>query len=379
MAHILCVDDELVMAKLIERMLRPSHEVEIATTPSTARSLLVEEDFDLMLLDVNMPGQNGIDLLREVRGTHPETAVVLVTGVESAELAEAAFELGASGYLVKPFERTELEITVRNGLRRREQEHSYRARADELERLVEQRTARLRETTARALRSEQRVRDVQAEMIRRLSIAIECRDRQSPARVERVGSYTFVLARHAGIPVARAALLRLAAPLRDIGNIAIPDAILQTPGPLSAEQRTLMESHTTVGHTILAGSDHELLQLAASIALTHHEWMDGSGYPHGLAGDGIPLEGRLVAITDAFDALTNARPRRPAFGVREALEVMRGEGGHFDPDLFATFARLFRGDELQTAVDALVREAERPVGGGEGGWLPPPDGPRHAP
>ena len=185
---------------------------------------------------------------------------------------------------------------------------------------------------------EQELRQSREETIYRLARAAEFRNEETGQHIERVSRYSAVLAEQLGLEQARCELLRLASPLHDIGKIAIPDRILLKPGALTPEERQHMEAHAELGYGMLADSDRELLELAALVALTHHERFDGTGYPRGLAGDEIPLEGRIVAVADVFDALTSDRVYRPAFALHEALQVLRdGRGSDFDPVVLDAF------------------------------------------
>jgi HD-GYP domain-containing protein (c-di-GMP phosphodiesterase class II) len=215
-----------------------------------------------------------------------------------------------------------------------------RRAADLNENLVERAAIeqRLRETIEDLERSENALEHSQEETIMRLSMAVERRDQETGDHIERMGRYCSLLASKLGWNDQRCELLRIAAPLHDVGKIAIPDAILLKPGALSPEERVEIERHAEIGHEILAGSDSPLLDLAARIALSHHEHWDGNGYPNGLVGEEIPIEGRMAAIADVFDALTSDRVYRPAMTVERALAIMsEGRGAHFDPTLLDTF------------------------------------------
>ncbi len=178
----------------------------------------------------------------------------------------------------------------------------------------------------------------QSETVRRLSMAVEFRDEDTGAHIERIGRFSTLLAEHVGLDAELCERLGYAAPLHDVGKVAIPDAILLKPGPLTAEERAIVETHTEEGHRLLRGSSSSILDLAATIALSHHEKWDGSGYPRGLAGEEIPLEGRIVAVADVFDALTSDRVYRTAYSVEQAVHLMREQRGHhFDPVLLDTF------------------------------------------
>jgi HD-GYP domain-containing protein (c-di-GMP phosphodiesterase class II) len=197
---------------------------------------------------------------------------------------------------------------------------------------------RLRSTILDLERSENALVHSQEETIMRLSLAVESRDAETGSHIERMGRYCALLAGKLGWNEDRCELLRIASPLHDVGKIAIPDSILQKPGAFTPDERVAMELHAEIGHRILAGSDSPLLDLAARIALTHHEQWDGSGYPNGTVGENIPLEGRIAAIADVFDALTSDRVYRKAMPIEKALSIMtEGRGSHFDPELLDVF------------------------------------------
>jgi HD domain/B12 binding domain len=178
----------------------------------------------------------------------------------------------------------------------------------------------------------------QAETVRRLSMAVEFRDEDTGAHIERIGRFSTLLAEQVGMESDFCATLSHAAPLHDVGKVAIPDAILLKPGQLTVEERAIVETHAEEGHRLLRGSSSSILELAATIALSHHEKWDGSGYPRGAVGEAIPIEGRIVAVADVFDALTSDRVYRRAFTVEEAVEMMLEQRGrHFDPVLLDAF------------------------------------------
>jgi methanogenic corrinoid protein MtbC1 len=178
----------------------------------------------------------------------------------------------------------------------------------------------------------------QAETVQRLSMAVEFRDEDTGAHIERIGRFSVLLAEHIGMDAEFCERLRHAAPLHDVGKVAIPDAILLKPGPLTPEERAIVETHAEEGHRLVRGSSSSILDMAATIALSHQEKWDGSGYPRGLKGEAIPIEGRIVAVADVFDALTSDRVYRKAFSVEDAIQMMREQRGrHFDPILLDAF------------------------------------------
>ena len=337
--RILIVDDEDQIRSLLARLLG-AHGFECVAAESAAagRRLLEETPIALVLSDVNMPGESGLDFTREVLAHHPDTAVVMVTGMDDRLYAEAAIELGAYGYILKPFKPNELIINVGNALRRRSLEIENRNQRERLEQTVLDRTSALRDTIARLESSESELRRLREETIRRLSWAAESRNQETGEHIVRMSLYCALLARLCGLDAERAEAIRVASPMHDVGKIGIPDRILLKPGRLTEEERRVMEANTEMGHRILAGSGVELLDLAARMALTHHERIDGTGYPSALAGEAIPIEGRICAVADVFDALTSDRVYRKAFQPDEARAMMlEGRGTQFDADLLDLF------------------------------------------
>lgn len=221
---------------------------------------------------------------------------------------------------------------------------------DALEEEVESRTSELK----RAL-SELEI--AQAETVQRLSMAVEFRDEDTGAHIERIGRFSVLLAEHIGMDKDFCERLRHAAPLHDVGKVAIPDAILLKPGPLTPEERAIVETHAEEGHRLVRGSSSSILDMAATIALSHQEKWDGTGYPRGLKGEAIPIEGRIVAVADVFDALTSDRVYRKAFSVEEAIEMMLEQRGrHFDPVLLDAFMEVLghTGPDAQESQDPAV-------------------------
>jgi cyclic di-GMP phosphodiesterase len=333
--RILTTDDRPEVLRLVERTLGQRYECEFATSVAEAREKLAGATFQAALCDIQMPGESGLVLVEEIARNHPQTAIVLVTGVDDPEVAEQAFRLGAHGYLVKPFWPGQLLITTANALRQREFELAEQDRHARLLGSAKEKTEGLRHELIEAQR--RAIEDLQAsrqEMVERLARAIEMHDAETGRHVNRMASIVAFLGAKLGLDHHQVLLLRAAAPLHDIGKIGIPDEILHKKGPLSSDERAEMELHTTVGHQILADSESDVLRMGASIALTHHEHFDGGGYPQGLSGDRIPLAGRIAAVADVFDALLSDRSYRPALPVDGAVEAMRrGRGTHFDPQV----------------------------------------------
>jgi putative two-component system response regulator len=341
--RILIVDDEEQIRTLLARLLgAQGYECLTAEDAASAWQVLKETRVALVLSDVNMPGESGIDFTREVLKQYPDTAVVMVTGMDDRRYADVAIELGAYGYILKPFKPNELIINVGNAVRRRALEIENRGHRERLEQTVLDRTAALRDTIAQLETSDAELRLLREETIRRLSSAAEFRSQETGEHIVRMSLYCALLAQLAEVDADRAEMMRIASPMHDVGKLGIPDAILLKPGPLTTEEREVMEDHAEIGYRILAGSQVELLDLAALMALTHHERIDGTGYPRGLAGDEIPIEGRIAAVADVFDALTSDRVYRPAFTPDEARAMMEeGRGTQFDADLLDLFFGAF--------------------------------------
>ena len=324
--RVLIVDDEEPVREMIARMVTSGEELECETAADAAeaRMLLAREGFSIVICDVNMPGESGTDLTIWIREHHPDVAVLMATGIDDPQLAQSVLEIGAYGYLVKPFKRHEVQINVANALGRRRLEQENRDHRALLEQRVEERTQELRRS--------------REETIRRLSLAIEFRSRETGEHVERIGSGAALVARRLRLDPGRCELIRLAAPLHDVGKIGISDEILLKSEGLTESERQRMEDHAEIGYRLLTGSGSDLLETAATIAWTHHECWDGSGYPRKLSGNAIPIEGRITAVLDVFDALTHDRVYRPAMPIATALEMIRmGRATHFDPVVLDAF------------------------------------------
>lgn len=325
MPKILIVDDEENICTLIGRILEAEGNwCETALNADQALDLLQKTEFNLMLCDINMPGRNGIELLRIVHKSYPDLAVIMASAIDDRKVAIETLEIGAYGYVIKPFEKNELIINVTNALRRRELEIAYRRHNEELETLVEARTLELWKS--------------REETIHRLAKAAEFRDNETAQHTIRMGEYCGILAQQTSLPDRECEMIRSASPLHDVGKIGIPDTILLKPGKLTDEEFEIIKEHSMIGYRILGASSSEVLNLGSIIALTHHEKFDGSGYPGGLQGNNIPVAGRIAAICDVFDALTSQRVYKAAMSIDGALEILRaGRGNHFDPYLLDAF------------------------------------------
>ena len=337
--NILIVDDEEPIRRLLGYLLEPhGYKVALAGEAREARQRMESGSYALVLCDVNMPGESGMDLIRHILTQYPSTAVIMITGLDSPVLANAALDMGAFGYVIKPFEANEVLINVANALRRRKLEIENAMHRENLEEVVRTRTIALQQALEWLERSEKELRLSREETIQRLAIAAEYRDSSTAQHIQRMSHYCELLALRYGLSPERCDLIRTASPMHDIGKIGTPDHVLLKPGKFTPEEFKVITQHTEIGYRILAGSDSELLKVAALIAWTHHERFDGTGYPRGLKGETIPLEGRITAIADNFDALTTQRVYKPAYDFDHAKELMLKERGkHFDPELLDIF------------------------------------------
>ena len=327
-AKVLVVDDELVVRTIISRYLATEgYQSAAAGTVEEAWEMLQRESFDAVLSDIRMPGKSGMELLAMIEAQMPNVAVVMVSASDDRHTAIRALEMGAYGYLMKPFDEDEFAICLANALRRRTLEMLRTDYERSLEEQVHART--------------EAVRQREEEITLRLLSAAEFRHDETHAHLQRIGLYSATMAQVLGWDQQSVADLRLAAMMHDVGKIGIPDRILLKPGPLTADEYETMKEHTEIGARILQGSQIPLLCMGQEIALSHHERWDGMGYPQQLAGPDTPQAGRIVAVLDVYDALTNHRVYRPAMPEAEALALMRAEGpGHFDPTLFTCFLDL---------------------------------------
>jgi putative two-component system response regulator len=326
---ILVVDEEEAVRRMLHRLLnRRGYQADTAGSLEEAIEKLNAREFALVLADLNMSAGSGLELLGHMSRSHPNTAAVMVTGVDDPEIAGRALDEGAFGYVIKPFEANEIIIAIVNALKRRALEIENRRHRGRLEEMVQERTSELWTAVSQLEKAHLRIRKSQEETVYRLSLAAEFRDDETANHIQRMSRYCALLARKVDDDEDRVELIRVASIMHDVGKIGIPDSILLKPGRLTEEERAIMETHAELGHRILSGSESDLLELAAAIAVTHHERVDGSGYPNGLTGEDIRLEGRIAAIADVFDALSTDRVYRKAFPLGKAVETMREQRGN---------------------------------------------------
>lgn len=321
---LLLVDDEATNLQVLRHILQDDYRLLFAKDGTKALEMAERERPNLILLDVMMPGMTGYEVCQALKA-QPELEaipVIFVTALADVEDEARGFAVGAVDYITKPVSPPIVRARVRT--------HLSLVRMDEL-------------------------RQTRLQIVQRLGMAAEYKDNETGLHVIRMSHFSKVLALAAGFSEAAAEELLNAAPMHDIGKIGIPDAVLRKPGKLDEQEWTVMRQHVEIGARIIGEHASGLLRTAQRIALTHHEKWDGSGYPNGLSGEEIPLEGRIVAIADVFDALTSVRPYKAAWTVEAAVGLLREESGrHFDPQLVELFIQ-----QLPAILEIKERWAEQ--------------------
>ncbi len=338
--RILIVDDEEqnreLLAAIVESL---GYEPDVARDGVEALAKL-QLDVDLILLDVMMAGMDGFQVARRIRRDPrgAEVPIIMVTGLTSREDRLLAVEAGANDFIAKPLERIELRVRMASLLRMKEAQDALHLHRRELELLVERRTASLRDALQAMVEAQREAHQAELDTVERLAIAAEFKDKATALHIFRMSQYAAIIARGLRLSPGEVEEILHASRMHDVGKLGVPDDILRKPTGLDGPEREVMRQHTMIGARILGNSSSKLLQAGQVIAMSHHEWWDGSGYPNGLSGEGIPLSGRICAVADVFDAVTSIRPYKPAFTNEQACEILRhGRGTHFDPHILDVF------------------------------------------
>ncbi len=336
----LVVEDEAMVRRTLKRILEgEGFEVEEAENGQEGLNAL-KDSLDLVLLDIQMPVMDGFEFLRRLRSHEQfsELPVIMVTGIDGREDRLRAVEFGANDFINKPFDVAEVRVRTGAQLRLKRAADRLKRHGELLEAQVRRRTEALRGALRREKEAREKLHEAHLDTIRRLVLAAELKDSRTAEHIARIGAYCTILARGLGLEGEELERVGPACSLHDIGKIGIPDAILTKPGPLTMEERLIMQEHTMVGARILNDAVAPILRLGSRVALTHHERWDGTGYPMGLKGGEIPLLGRICAVADVFDALTTQRPYREAVSNQEAyIHLRKAAGLELDPQVVEVF------------------------------------------
>ncbi len=338
MTTVLAVDDDDLVREIVLAAVRSIGVEAIgAATVAEARKALDDADIDVVICDVRLPDASGLELIREIREQLPDTAVFMLSGVDDPDTANQALELGASAYVVKPFVANEIIINVRNSIRLRDLDRRRRRNDAALATIAVARPASLTAVLSAIADPADGVEPAE-ELAQRIAHALRVPDDERGTHVFRTSQLARELCGALGMDESSQRELAIAAMLHDVGKVGVPDDVLLV-SSRAGDQLDLARSHTELGFRLLASWRTPVLQLAATVALSHHERWDGSGYPAGLAADAIPLEGRIVAVANVFDALTTDRPERPALPIETAIDrVLEASGTMFDPTIVRAFA-----------------------------------------
>lgn len=318
---VVIVDDTHINLVLMSRLMEKLEDVSTVAFQSAREALdwCRTNPYDLLVLDYMMPDLNGLEFIAQLEpDPRLRPPVLMVTASQDVEIRHRALENGANDFLIKPIDKVEFLARTRNMLQLRRASVALENRAAWLATEVAKATADLR---AR-----------EQETILLLCRASEYRDPETGAHIQRMAHYSRLIAAELGMSEEDQECLLNAAPMHDIGKVGTPDTILLKPGRLNPQEMDVMRQHALIGYNILKSSEAKMLQLAAEIAYSHHERFDGTGYPNGLKGEAIPLAGRIVAVADVFDALTNVRPYKQAWSLDAARAfLVENSGSHFDP------------------------------------------------
>ena len=332
--QILIVDDNQSIREVLrEYVSNAGYTCQTAESGTSAiKQLAQQQPFELVLTDLNMPGIDGMELLEHVLSNYPETAVIMVTGVDTVGAAVKAMSLGAYDYIQKPVTFGELVLRIQRAFERRKLLQAERNRQQELEQEVLKKTEQVRAQL-------EQIQQTYLEAQEALIVALGFRDTETKGHCRRVREYAIAVGKAMKLPEEEITHLERGALLHDIGKIGIPDRILHKPGSLTDEEFVTIRKHPVIGHQMV--QEIKFLAPAAPVVHSHHERYDGSGYPDQLAGEDIPLAARIFAIVDTFDVITSPRPYKEAQPVSEAREeIARSAGSHFDPAIVEVFLNI---------------------------------------
>ncbi len=335
---ILIVDDDQKNIRIIEAMLLPvkRYNLIVAASGHEALNKTVEYKPDLILLDAMMPKLNGFEVAQKLKNNKntKHIPIIMVTALDSTEDRVKAIEAGADDFITKPIEKNILRARISSLLKVKAYHDLLSNYTVQLEKTVTIRNKEINEAYDKLKYST-------LDTIYRLSRAAEYKDDMTGSHILRVSRYVGLICDALGLKERECEIIKIAASMHDVGKIGVPDEILLKPDKLDTDEWEIMKKHTIIGVEILGGSNNELLKKAEIIALTHHERWDGKGYPHGLSRQAIPIEGRIVAVADVFDALISERPYKKAYDIDKSFTIIKQSSGfHFDPAVVAAFFKV---------------------------------------
>ena len=349
-SRILIVDDESEITSILSDLFSDDHDCTTAGSAEQALKLLDQSEYELVISDITMPGMSGLDMIPHIKERSPNTAVVMISGMQTVESAIDALRLGAFDYVMKPFDLRQVEAVVSRALEHQSLIVAKQRYEDHLEELVEQRTAELDQ----ALNS---LEDAYRSTLKALTAALETRDLETHGHSERVVSYSMRLGREYGLDSQKMKSLEFGSLLHDIGKIGVPDLILRKPAKLTPEEWVLMREHPLHGQQILRGI--KFLEGAAQVVAQHHEKWDGSGYPLGLREEEIDICARIFSVADAFDAITSNRVYRKGKSYEDAAQELDDWAGkQFDPKVVEAFHRVPPQDWQELHEKSLMKKEE---------------------
>lgn len=337
--NLLIVDDEESIRNLLKRILeKEGYHCIPAADAEEASLFLAEHPVDLVISDINMPGRSGIQLLEEIRREYPTIGTIIITGNRDQEIVEAAISIGAYGYLLKPFQKDQVVVSVKDALRRRMIEIQNRFEVENLECDIEDKRQSL-------ITANIRLTLMINGFIRAMAKAVESRDPYTAGHQQRVADIAAVIAARMDFLEERIMYLKMAGSIHDIGKISVPAEILSKPGRLSQSEMNIIREHPLTGYEIL--KEIEFPYPFAEIVYQHHERIDGSGYPNGLTGDQIHLDAKILAVADVLEAMASHRPYRPALGVAIAMEeIQKNKGRFYDPQVVDVCCKAIENGEI---------------------------------